>query len=231
MKVFTWLVCVCFPMFLPALARAGLTFEKTEISQKAAHNDTEVSGEFKFKVTGDKPVKILDIATYCDCLKAKSKDGRMEFKNGEEGVIETTFRLGSFEGEIAKQVSVTTNEPGAQDAVLTVKVTIPQVFQIEPEHLKWEVGEEAKTKKIKFKVLGDKPIAVTGLVSSRENMLAEFKEVSKGREYEISMTPASTAEPVMGVLRVETDAPWMRFQKRLLFFNVTRPKPAAPPKP
>jgi hypothetical protein len=132
---------------------------------------------------------------------------------------------------VAKQVSVTTSEPGAQDTVLTVRVSIPQVFQIEPEHLKWEVGEEAKAKKIKFKILGEKPIAVTGLVSSRENMLAEFKEVSKGREYEITLTPASTAEPVMGVLRVETDAPWTRFQKRLLFFNVMRPRPPAPPKP
>ena len=30
----------------------------------------------------------------------------MEFKDGEEGIIETAFLLGTFEGEVAKQVVV-----------------------------------------------------------------------------------------------------------------------------
>lgn len=227
MKTFLALCTACLSSLLPA--RAGLEFEKTELKHTAKHTETEVAKEFKFKVTGGKSIRIKDIETYCSCLKAKTKDGRMEFKDGEEGVIETAFLLGVFEGEVAKQVVVVTDDPAQPEITLTVKMTIPPIFKVEPENLKWTVGEEPKAKTFKLTVLDEKEIAVTGLVSSRENMGAEFKEVKKGREYEITLTPKSTAEPMLGVLRVETDAPYPRYQKRLLFFNVMRPKAEAPP--
>ena len=230
MKSFTGLPLVLLGILLSSLpARAGLEFEKTVISESAGRDETQTKASFKFKVTGGKAVKIMEIETYCSCLKAETKDGRMEFKDGEEGIIETAFLLGTFEGEAAKQVVVTTDDPAQPEITLTVKVTIPAVYKVEPESVAWDVGEEAKAKKIKFTILDEKPIAVTGLVSSRENMNAEVKEVKKGREYEITLTPKTTAEPMLGVLRVETDAPYARYQKKLLFFNVKRPKTAAPP--
>ena len=215
--------------FVSAPLRAGLEFEKTEIAHTANHADTQVAAEFKFKVTGGKTVKITNIATYCSCLKAKAKDGRTEFKDGDEGVIETAFLLGTFEGEVSKQVAVQTDDPAEPEIILAVKVMIPPVFKVEPESLRWELGGEATPKTMKFTVVDKADIAVTGLVSSRENMLAEVKEIKKGREYAITLTPKTTAEPMIGVLRVETDAPYDRFKKRLLFFNVTRPKAAPAP--
>jgi hypothetical protein len=202
----------------------GLTFERTLFKQTAKHGDTEVTADFKFKVTGDKTVNIKDVATYCSCLKAKTKDGKTEFKPGEEGIVETAFLLGTFEGEVTKQVEVVTDDPNHKEITLGVKVTIPPLYKVEPEHLIWTVGDEAKAKTMKFTVLGDKEINVTGLVSSRENMVAELKEIKKGREYEIKLTPKTTEEPVLGVLRVETNAPFTRYQKRLLFFSITRQK-------
>lgn len=217
------LICLLIP--LPALA--GLEFEQVMLKHTAKHSDTEVAGEFKFKVTGDKAVTIKDIASYCSCLKAKTKDGKLEFKPGEEGVVETAFLLGTFEGEVTKQVDVLTDDPAQPEIQLAVRVNIPQIFKFEPESLKWDVGEEAKGKTMKMTVVDEKEIAITGLVSSRDGMAAEFKEVKKGREYEITMTPKTTAEPMLGVLRVETNAPYPRYQKRLVFFNVLRPKAAA----
>ena len=233
MKTVLALTLLCLSPFSCTPLQAGLDFEKTEVRHTAKHSDTEVAAEFKFKVSGGKTVKITDIATYCSCLKAKTKDGRTEFKDGEEGVIETAFLLGTFEGEVSKQVAITTDDPGQPEVILAVRVAIPPVFKVEPESLKWEVGEDAKPKTMKFTVVDEKDIAVTGLVSSRENMTAEVKEIRKGREYAITLTPKTTAEVMLGVLRVETDAPYPRFKKRLLFFNVTKPKavpaPAAPP--
>lgn len=231
MRLFPVQAILFFSAFLLLPAQAGIEFAEVTKSATAAHTDTEVSGEFKFKITGDKPVKILDVETYCSCLKAKTKDGRMEFKPGEEGVIETAFLLGTFEGEVAKQAVVVTNDPAHPETTLSVTVTIPKIYQIEPEHLLWTVGDEPRPKTLKFKILGKKDIAVTGLVSSRENMTAEVKEIAKGREYEITLTPKTTEEPMLGVLRIETDAPYPRYQKRLIFFNVTKAKVTAPAKP
>src|SRR5688572_23350622 len=112
-------------------ARAGLTFDKTVLDHKATHAETEFAADFKFKVTGGKPVKIRNIDTYCSCLKAKTKDGRMEFKDGEEGVIETAFRLGTFEGEVAKQVVVVTDDPAQPEITLTVRAVIPPLYKVE----------------------------------------------------------------------------------------------------
>jgi len=231
MKTVLSVLLLCLPVFCASPARAGLTFEKTELAHKATHAEKEFGVEFKFKVTGGKTIKIQDVATYCSCLKAKTKDGRMEFKDGEEGIIETAFELGSFEGEVAKQVVVITDDPAQHEITLTVRVTIPPIYKVVPESLAWTVGEEAKPKTMKFSIVDAKDIAVTALVSSRDNMLAEVKEVTKGREYEITLTPTTTAEPMLGVLRVETNAPYPRYQKRLLFFNVTKPKVPPSSKP
>jgi hypothetical protein len=227
MKLLPGLSALLLLSVLPALA--GLEFEKTTLTHTSKHSDTEVEGEFKFKVTGDKTITIKDIASYCSCLKAVTKDGKLEFKPGEEGVVQAKFLLGTFEGQVSKQLDVITDDIAQPEIKLSVTVTIPQIFKMEPESLRWELGEEAKAKTIKLTVLDEKEIAVTGLVSSRDNMAAAFKEVKKGREYEITLTPKTTAEPMLGVLRVETNAPYPRYQKRLLFFNVTKPKAAAAP--
>ena len=205
-------------------ARAGLEFESTVLTRTARASDNEVTGEFKFKVTGEKTVNIKDIASYCSCLKAVTKGDKLQYKPGEEGVVEVAFQLGSFEGEVTKQVDILSDDTVHPEIQLGVKVTIPPVFKMEPESVRWDVGEEAKAKTIKVTVMDEKEIAITGLESSRENMVATLKEVKKGREYEVTLTPKSTADPMLGILRVETNAPYPRFQKRLLFFSVTKPK-------
>ena len=205
-------------------ARAGLEFESTVLTRTARASDNEVSGEFKFKVTGEKTVTIKDIASYCSCLKAVTKGDKMEYKPGEEGVVQVAFQLGSFEGEVTKQVDILSDDAAHPEIQLGVKVTIPAVFKMEPESVRWDVGEEAKPKTIRITVLDEKEIAVTALESSRENMAASLKEVKKGREYEVTLTPKTTTDPMLGILRVETNAPYPRFQKRLLFFSVTKPK-------
>lgn len=212
-------------------AAAGIEFAKPSQALTASHKDTEVAGEFSFTVTGDKPIKILDIKSYCSCLKAKTKDGRMEFKPGDTATIDTAFLLGSFEGEVAKNVVITTDDSDQKEIKLTLTVTIPKVYEITPDQVTWAIGEEPTGKKVKFTVLDESAIHVTAVVSSRENMKAEAKEINKGREYEITLTPTSTGEPMLGALRIETDAPYPRYQKRLMFFNVLKKRSATPPVP
>jgi len=224
MKTALSLFAVCCAVLTCPLARAGLTFEKTLLTYTANHSDTEVSANFKFKVTGGKTIKIADVATYCSCLKAKTKDGKTEFKDGEEGVIETAFQLGTFDGEVTKQVVVVSDDPDQKEITLALKVTIPPLYKVEPEHVIWTVGDEAKGKTMKFTILGDKEVTVTGLASSRDSVTAELKEIKKGREYQITLTPKTTEDAMLGVLRVETNAPFPRYQKRLLFFSITKQK-------
>jgi hypothetical protein len=208
--------------------RAGIEFEKVELLAPAKPDDTEVTADFKFKITGSEPVKITDIDPTCSCLKAETKDGRTEYKPGEAGVLHAVFGLGSFEGVVGKQIIVATTDPARPEITLTVKADIPLIYKAEPESITWDLNEAPAAKKVKFTVQGEKDIRVTGTQSSREGMKAEVKEIKKGREYEILLTPQTTAEPMLGFIRVETDAPYPRHQKKLLFFNIKRPAPPQP---
>ena len=205
----------------------GVTFENPLLTMLASHADTEARAVFKFRVTGSRPVTFTDIRTYCSCLSAGTPDGKMTWQPGESGTVEAVFELGAFEGEVRKTLGVSTDEPGTGETILTLAVTIPVLYEVEPSMLKWTLHDPAEAKEFTLRVQGDREIKVTGLVSSRENMVAEAKEIVPGREYRIILTPRTTAEPMLGSLRVETDAPWERYRRKLLFFSVARPGPAA----
>jgi hypothetical protein len=219
------------PPDAPPIVVGSITFEKPRLSITAAHSESQVRGSFPFKITGPSTVRITDIRAYCSCLSVNTNDGRREYQPGQSGTIDAVFDLGSFEGEIEKSIGVTTDSSPAGETQLTLAVTIPLLYEAVPPTLKWSVGDAPDPKEIRIRILGDQPIRITNTVSSRDQMLASAREVTPGREYIITLTPQSTAEPMLGMLRVETDAPWERYRKKLLFFNVARPQPATPATP
>jgi len=216
------------------LALAGLEFEKPVQSAEVKISDAEIGTKFAFKVTGDKPVRITDIRTFCSCVRAQTLDGKMLFQPGESGVIDTAFEVGGFEGMLKKEVVVTTDDAAQPESRLVLEVKIPGLFEITPAQLVWQVGEPAAPKMVRIKVLGGDPVRVMAAVSSRKSMTTALREVVPGQEYEVAVTPAATDTKILGLVRVETDSAYPRYQKRLVFFNITDKKPnplePSPPK-
>lgn len=214
-------------LVLAAQARAGLEFEKPVQTAEVKISDAEIATQFAFKVTGDRAVKITDIRTFCSCVRAQTMNGKMEFQPGERGIIDTAFEVGNFEGELKKEVVVTTDDAAQPETRLVLEVKIPMIFEITPAQLVWQVGEQVIPKTVRIKVLGADPVRVTAAVSSRDTMTTAVREVAAGKEYEITVTPAATGTKVLGLVRVETDSKYPRYQKRLIFFNITDKKPGA----
>ena len=206
---------------------AGLVFEKPVQAAEVKISESEIGTKFAFKVTGGQPVTITDIRTFCSCVRAQTLDGKMVFQPGESGVIDTAFEVGNFEGELKKEVVVTTNDPAQPETRLVLEVKIPGMFAISPAQLVWQVGEPPAPKTVRIKVLGDEPVKVTAAVSSRDSMATAVREIAAGKEYEVTVTPATTEAKVLGLVRVETDSRYPRYQKRLVFFNITDKKPVA----
>ena len=214
------------------MVRAGLEFDQPEQSKVVQVQDTEIATRFSFKITGDKPVKILDIQTTCSCVRAQTEDGRMLFQPGETGVIDTAFEVGAFEGELTKEVKVTTDDSKHPETNLLLRLSIPGLFQITPAQVIWQLGEAPTPKLVTIKVLGKDPVALTGAISSRETMTTSIRSILPGKEYEVSLTPAATDSKMLGLVRLETDSKYPRYQKRLVFFNITDKKPlTAGPRP
>ncbi len=202
---------------------AGMEFASSATKKIATHTDTELPVEFKFKVTGERTITITEIQSYCSCLHAAARGDQKIFKPGEEGVIETKFSLGTFEGDVTKQIVVRTDDEAQPETTLSVTITIPKIYDFQPAQLTWQVGETPTPKSIRCKIQGDTPVKITTTECSRPGIKVDIKEHIAGRDYEITVQPETTATPMLGLIRVESDAPWERHRKKLIFFNITRP--------
>ena len=203
---------------LPALA--DLDFVSTHLTLDADPAQEELPVQFKFQAEGTEPTEITEIQTTCGCLKAKAD--KKVYQPGDKGVIDCVFSVGSFEGEHMKSVYVITSDQSKGRIPLKVTVNIPQLFKIEPQVQKWKVGEPAQPKKVSFKVVHKDPVEIVSLSSSRTAFTATFKEIEKGRDYEITLTPSDTSKPMLGALSIMTNCPIKRHKKKLVFFSVTR---------
>lgn len=215
------LLSILLPLLVPAVCRAGIDFENTTQQLTAKISESRLAASFPFSISGDKEVKIKDIHAFCSCLKAETKDQKMTFAPGAKGSIETLFEVGGFEGVLKKELVVTTDDPKQPEIRLVLEITIPALYDIKPSQLVWQAGGPAEAKSVTLKVLGDDPVHITAAVSSRNAMSATVKEITAGREYEVTVTPSSTQQKMLGLVRLELDSKYPRYQKRLVFFNIT----------
>ena len=209
-------------------ARAGLVFERELATETAAPSADTHTSKFAFKNTGAKPVTISEIQTTCGCLGATSD--KTVYQPGESGLVSATIKLGTFEGDLLKSIYVMSDDEEAPKRQLQMKITIPRLMEVTPEVTTWSVGDPADPKKLTIKVLRDEPIEVTAVSSTRDNFTVELREVTKGRHYEVTMTPKSTDTPTLGAVKIETNCELARYKSRLAFFNIVRPRrPAGTP--
>jgi hypothetical protein len=99
---------------------------------------------------------------------------------------------------------------------------IPEVIEIEPKLVQWELNGALTPKDVKVKMTGTEPMRVLKVTATRENMSYTIKEVTPGREYVVTLTPKSTADIMMGALKLETDSKIPKYQRQLAFFSVAR---------
>ncbi|MGK0187410.1 MAG: hypothetical protein ACI9R3_003197 [Verrucomicrobiales bacterium] len=205
---------------LPLTAVADLDFASTHLTVQADPAQDELPVQFTFQAEGEGAVDITEVQTTCGCLKAKAD--KKTYKSGEKGVIDCIFSVGSFEGQHIKSIYVITSNENQARIPLKVTVNVPQLFKIEPQVQKWKVGEELVPKKVTFTVVHEDPIEIVSLNSSRDAFTADFKEIEKGRVYEIMLKPSDTSKPMLGALSIVTNCAIDRHKKKLVFFSVTR---------
>jgi hypothetical protein len=209
---------------------AGLVFDREVATESAAPSEETHESKFLFKNEGTAAVTIKEVQSSCGCLGASAD--KPVYQPGESGTISATIKLGSFEGEVIKSIYVLSDDPEAPKRMLQMKITIPRLMEVSPEVTTWSVGEEPKPKTLSIKVLRDQPIEVVAVSSTRDNFTVELKEIEKGRAYEVVMTPKSTSDPTLGAVKIETTCEISRYQNRLAFFNIVRPRrPAGTPAP
>lgn len=215
---------LCLILGALSVCHAELATESPVIELKPKPEDEVITTDFVFHNKGTRPVRVLTIDSACSCLSA-SLD-KAVYMPGEKGVGKAEFKISSFIGRHEKSVHVQTDDPAQPEWVINFAIEVPEVIKIEPKTLQWWLGDAAETKVTRVTMMGNEPMKITGITSTRERVEFSWKEITPGREYEVTVKPKDTAEVMLGALKIETDSKIPKYQRQLAFFSVYR-KPAS----
>lgn len=217
------------------LAAAELKFETKLRELKISADETKAVTEFPFKNESSEEAEIVEYTSGCSCLSASiSPAGKLKYQPGESGVIRSEFELSALAGTVDKAVAIRLkgDPPDQPSVVLTTRIHIPVLVEMEPKTLFWNIGEEAKPKSVTLTMKHGEPIKVVKISGADSRFTQELKTIEEGKKYEIVITPAATDKVAMGVVHIETDCKLQRHRSHRVFMVVrNQPKTAAAAKP
>lgn len=206
----------------PAPSVGPLAFDQDPVEIKPRPEDDQVETTFTFVNRSEKPVTVTNLESTCSCLEASMDKGT--YAPGEKGTGRAVFKVSSFVGRHEKTLHLHLDDPAAPEQVLTFVLDVPVVVSIEPNLLEWTVGEAPTPKEMVFKMVGADPLQITKITPTRENVRYELKEIARGREYRLIVTPATTADITVGAFKIETDSKIPKYARQMAFFSIVRPE-------
>jgi hypothetical protein len=176
-------------------------FEKANLEIEARASDAKAEAVFRFKNTGSETITIREVKPSCDCTAARLE--KQTYRPGESGTITAVFTFGDRVGMQFKQVVVKTDEESGWTYPLSFRVQIPQPLTVSPVVVFWARGGAAAPQVLR--------IAASDAVEKLEikprsgKVKTELRETTKGRAYELVVTPVSTDETFREAIVVEAE--------------------------
>lgn len=197
----------------------GLRFVDERVVLKAAPDQDTVRAEFAFANLGQGEARILSVVSGCQCLEADAPEGPIAA--GTEGKVVGIFKVGAFQGMVEKQMAARVrDDSGERDVVLTVAVEVPAVIVVEPGTLTWEVGAGSTPKDFTLKIVWPEKVNIKAIECSREEFDITSRVIEDGREYRITVTPKTTAEPLLGLVQIRTDSRFEKYRDPMAFVHI-----------
>lgn len=226
MKPFIPSLISFFLAVVTSLQAGQLEFETKLIEVLATPDQELVTADFNFSVAGEEQAQIDRYDAPCSCLEAQiSHNGKLLWEVGEKGTVRGLFKVGNFRGTVDKEISVLMKDGVRHD--LTVRMTMPELLVVEPKTLKWQQGEEPVAKSFEIKAPGKTPVRVLALSGTNEERFPYLLETLKeGFHYRLTITPKTTADRGMGVIRIATDSEFKKHQNYQAFVVITKPEKA-----
>lgn len=188
-------------------------------SQKVTADPGEKTIEVTFAVenTADKPIGIASLESGCECLEVSINLNPIPAR--ETATITGVFDIEKLRGSSERKISVV---PEGRDRAifLTTQIEIEPIYEIIESMTSWTRGGAAETKTVVFRVVRDKPVHVLSAESKRPEVSCELVEVEKGRLYHLRLTPASTENSLLGIVRLETDCEIENYARPLAYYSI-----------
>jgi len=159
---------------------AAISFKKTTYDFGRVAAGTRHSCEFKFKNTGNKPLKIGKVTRTCGYMGSVEKG---EYAPGEAGSLKVKYRAaGKGDMKIKKQLYVFSNDKTNPKAMVTIKAHIVPTITFEPEKMDLSLKEEnAGCQKITLR--SGKRFSIEQFNSTADCITADFDPSVKARKF------------------------------------------------
>jgi uncharacterized membrane protein YozB (DUF420 family) len=188
-------------------------------SQKVSADPGEKTLEVTFSIenTGSTPVGIASLESGCDCLEVSIDVNPIPARG--KATISGVFDVEKLRGSAERKITVVPE--GARRAIfLTTSIEIEPIYEIDETMTTWSRGSRPETKMVTFRVVRDKPVHVLAAESKRPEVACELVEVEKGRLYHLRLTPASTENSLLGIVRLETDCEIESYAHPLAYYSI-----------
>jgi DNA-binding XRE family transcriptional regulator len=203
MKLHTFPAVLGLLLAVQGLAHGALTWEAKTADLHPTLADKEAIAHYKYKNTGDKPVKISSVRASCGCTTAAlAKD---VVAPGETGEITATFTIGNRIGVQKKTITVVTDDQ-PDPTLLTLTATIPQLLEVQPTFVFWSATDKLEPKTIAVKVGKDFPVTKLNVTSTDKSIKTEVSGPTDNT-FKITITPTESGRPINSVLKIEPDFP------------------------
>lgn len=196
---------------------ADLVFEPVSQTVKADPGDERVEVSFLVKNPTGREIKIVSLESGCECLEVSID--RNPVAAGGEATIRGVFDIAKLQGSSDRRIIVMP-EGRSRPVLLTTRIDIAPIYELEPQMVNWSKGGAADTRTVTFRVLREKPVHVLSAESKRPEVACQLVEVRKGREYRLELTPVSTENTLLGIVRVETDCEIESHARPLAYYSI-----------
>ena len=198
--------------------KAGdLVFKPHTQTVSADPGEKIITVTFSVENTGSSPAGIASLESGCECLEVSIDVNPIPARG--KATITGVFDIEKLRGSSDRKISVIPE--GASRAVfLTTRIEIEPIYEIIESMTTWTRGSAPETKTVTFRVVRDKPVHLLSAESKRPEVTCEVVEVEKGRLYHLRLTPATTENTLLGIVRLETDCEIESYARPLAYFSI-----------
>ncbi len=161
-----------------------------------------------FETTGE---EIDDAKPHCDCTKIRINGSRLT------AVVDTR----TFDRNVEK--SITAETENGTETTLRMQFRVPQAILLSARSLAWKCNAAPTPQVLRITLPKGSPIThITNAALSGEAFDYTPRVVRKGSEYTVSITPHSTASPVLNRLVLTTDSTDPRYQRHIIYLQIKK---------
>lgn len=163
-----------------------LVFETERVEHLASPGESSFEAHFPFTNEGDAVVTVTATRSTCGCTVPEL--GKKVYEPGEEGVVRAIFTYGQRTGTQQKSIVVATDQGTHR---LSLQVTIPLKWTVEPRIQTWKTSETPSAKRIVVQFDSITPQAVELAEYPEDAFEAVSRWDEEAQTFSIAFTPLS----------------------------------------